>query len=84
MIDDVINGAPALLAVPLAFVLRRQLTSSKTVDQHTIQIDNQESRMTRQDIKFEKMCDKLEKVTNEMHELIGTLREHLQHQKDGN
>ena len=68
---------PAVVAAPLAYIFRRQQNYSKTVDQHTIQIDNQKDEIEKHDAKFETMCEKLSDVTSELHELNGTLKEHL-------
>jgi hypothetical protein len=68
---------PGIVAAPLVYIFRRQQNYSKTVDQHTIEINNQKEQIEKHDKKFYMMCDKLDVVTAELHELNGTLREHL-------
>ena len=68
---------PATIAIPLAYIFRRQQNYAKTVDQHSIEIENNKEDIAKQDKKFDNMCEKLGDVTAELHELNGTLREHL-------
>ena len=74
---ELFDFLPGIVAAPLAYIFRRQQCYAKTVDQHTIQIDNQKEELTKHDAKFETMCEKLGEVTAELHELNGTLKEHL-------
>lgn len=56
--------------IPLAYLFKRHFNYTKTVDQQQIRLNNHEK-------KIEKMCRSSDDLTKEVHEMIGTLKEHL-------
>ena len=59
MINEAFDFLPAFVAVPLAYLFKRQQNYTKTVNEHSIQIKNH-------DEKFEKICEHMTVLTDKM------------------
>lgn len=56
--------------IPLAYLFKRHMSYTKTVDQHEIKLNYH-------DKKIEKMCKSSDDLAKEVNQMLGTLKEHL-------
>ena len=79
VIDSIIQNSPFVLAAPIAWLFRRNMSYTKTVDEHSIILENHNEKFDIICSKLEKTADNLGETNIQLAELTGILKEMHHH-----